>query len=102
VLAIPADATREGSPTRTAGIADVEVALNGPIVGNVKEAPLAIVEVGLGHINGIAEVKAPVLIEALSVSCLRGRNSAQNTNQKYKSFHNLNFSGQWTVDSGQL
>jgi hypothetical protein len=87
VLAIPPDAARKGSPTRTTGIADIEVALDGPVVGHVKDTPLAIVEVGLGHRYGVAKGKAPVLIKTLSVTSLRRRKSAQDTNQKYDSLH---------------
>jgi hypothetical protein len=81
MLAIPADAAREGSPTRATGIADVEVTLDGPVVRYVEEAPLAIVEIGLSHDYGITEVKAPVLIEALSVSGLRCCQSAEYTDK---------------------
>ena len=70
MLTIPADATWQSATTCTAGIANVEIAFDSPVVGHIEEAPLAIVEIGLGHDDGVAEVKTPVPIETLSVSCL--------------------------------
>ena len=66
VLAVPADAAREGSPTRSAGIAGIEVTLDGPVVGHVEKAPVAIIVILLGHLHGITQHKPPVLIETLT------------------------------------
>jgi hypothetical protein len=36
---VPADATRERSPTRATGISYIEVTLNGPVVGYIELSP---------------------------------------------------------------
>ena len=69
MLAVPADATRQGTSTGTTGIADIEVALNGPVMGYIKTAPFTIVEICLCHDDGVTKEKAPVLIKTLSVAC---------------------------------
>lgn len=64
---------------------------------HIELTPMAIVEVGLGHHNGVAKVKAPVLIETLSFTSLHCRNTAQEAKQKYESLHNLNFSDHYLL-----
>ena len=73
VLAIPADATRQGSPTRSTGMTSIEVALYGPIVRHIETTPIAVIVICRRHLYGVTQHETPVLIEALSLSCLRGQ-----------------------------
>ena len=70
VLAIPADATRQGSPTRSTGMTSIEVAFYGPVVGHVETTPTAVIVICRRHLHGVTQHETPVLIEALPLSCL--------------------------------
>ena len=65
-LPIPTNTSRQGSPTRTARIADIEVAFYRPVVGYVELSPPGVVIVHLRHLHGVAKHEPPVLVETLT------------------------------------
>jgi hypothetical protein len=68
VLPVPPYATREGTTTGTGGVAGVEIALDGPIVGDIKLSPMGIIILRTGHLNRIAQDELPVAIKTNSLS----------------------------------
>ena len=48
---VPSDASGQRSPTRSAGVADVEVTLASPVVRHVKATPMGVIIVYLGHLR---------------------------------------------------
>ena len=72
-LSVPADATGQGTTTRATGVAIVEIALDGPIVGDIEGAPMRIVILRTGHLGRIAQDELPVVIKTNSLSGVRNQ-----------------------------
>ncbi len=68
VLAVPPDAAGEGAATGSRRVAGVEIALDGPIVGDVELPPMGIIILRTGHLRRIAQNKLPVAIKTNSLS----------------------------------
>ena len=69
-LPVPADATGEGTAGGAAGVAIVEIALDGPVVRNIESAPMGIVILRTGHLGRVAQDELPVVIKTNSLSGL--------------------------------
>ena len=67
-LPVPADATGEGTAGGAAGVAIVEIALDGPVVRDIESAPMGIVILRTGHLSRVAQNELPVVIKTNSLS----------------------------------
>ena len=54
MLPVPPDSTRQGTTAGTTGVTHVEVALDGPVVGHIETAPIAVVIIHLRHLSRVA------------------------------------------------
>ena len=70
VFPVPPDATGEGTAGGAAGVAIVEIALDGPVVRDIESAPMGIVILRTGHLSRVAQDELPVVIKTNSLSGL--------------------------------
>ena len=70
VFPVPPDATGEGTTGGAAGVAIVEIALDGPVVRDIESAPMGIVILRTGHLSRVAQDELPVVIKTNSLSGL--------------------------------
>ena len=92
MLSVPTDSSREGSTTGTTGIACIEVALDGPIVGYIEFTPPRVIILSTGHLYRIAQTEAPVTIKTNSLSGLTSQRAKHCNYCKYRFLHTLEVS----------
>ena len=69
MLAIPSDATRQGSTSSPRRVGGEKISFYGPVVRQVEQTPARIIICSLCHLDRVGKHEAPSLIEVLPIAC---------------------------------